>query len=86
MHPCDACGRHLKATSLSGLKRCPFCDRVTSKLGTVATVAATVVVGLALSACYGGPAPGYPPPPPTDPSPSAAPPTTPGSPIAPDPK
>jgi len=87
MLPCEACGRHVKATS----NRCPFCDRPSSKraakLGAVATMAASVAVGLTLSACYGGPPPGYPPPQ-TDPNaaPSHTPPANPGTPIAPDPK
>jgi hypothetical protein len=91
MQPCDGCGRHVKATSPVTF-RCPFCDHLTSKraakLGAVATMAASVAVGLALSACYGGPPPGYPPPQsPNDPNalPSTTPPATP-SPIAPNPK
>lgn len=55
LHACDGCGRHVRAND----ERCPFCARARGGLSATATkvaaVAATIAVGVALSACYGGP-------------------------------
>lgn len=55
LHACDGCGRHVRANE----DRCPFCaharGRLPATVTKVAAVAATIAVGVALSACYGGP-------------------------------
>lgn len=61
LHACDGCGRHVKSTDAN----CPFCERPgkLASLAKAAALAATVAMGISLSACYGGP-----PPRPRDPS------------------
>ncbi len=55
LHVCDGCARHVRANE----DRCPFCARarggIPAAVTKVAAIAATIAVGAALSACYGGP-------------------------------
>jgi hypothetical protein len=79
---CDVCKRHYRAAE----KRCPFCA-APSVAKSALTIATAAVIGVTLSACYGGPRHGYMPPASTDamPAPSVEPAGPPPPPIGPPP-
>ena len=62
LHPCPSCHRHVDA----GDPVCPFCNSAVAPLAKprplrvagsrLATTSALVAFGVAVSACYGGPA------------------------------